>query len=199
MSLSNNRLNDIPEEEKKKLTLTQKMKLVFPELANMNKIPMAVKSHYLGTRAQVRSGEKELTWTGLTLHELEDMTDRLRARGRAQYAKIKESGGTPFGAPSGESQTKEPSKKRKKRESVPVKTAISQGRTEPSTTTEAKKTRKRRKVAPKESATENPDLAEEYLAFLKNRAKLASIQEETSAHHVQSDSESDSSNSTESD
>lgn len=97
-STAHNRLDSIHDnEEKKKLTLTQKMKLVFPELASMTKIPMSVKSHYLGTRQQVKSGEKELTWTGLTLLELNAMTERLRERGRAQYAKIRQAGGKPFG------------------------------------------------------------------------------------------------------
>lgn len=88
--------NDSTSDEKK-LSLTQKMKLVFPELSKMNKIPMSVKSHYLGTRAQVKAGERELTWTGLTLEELTEMTTRLRERGRQQYQKLKESGGRPFG------------------------------------------------------------------------------------------------------
>ena len=134
----NNNNNNNTANDDKKLTLTQKMKLVFPELASMTKIPMSVKSHYLGTRAQVKSGERELTWTGLTLWELEAMTTRLRERGRLQYQRIKDSGGSPFCASGSlpvkkEKQAKKESKKEakktekkeesksKKRKEVPVK------------------------------------------------------------------------------
>lgn len=95
MSAGKKILDDYSPEEKK-LSLNHKMKMVFPELAHLSKIPMSIKSHYLGTRAQVKSGEREMTWTGLTAADLETMTQKLRERGRLQYLKAKKEGRQPF-------------------------------------------------------------------------------------------------------
>ena len=174
----------------KKMSLTQKMKLVFPELSKMNKIPMSVKSHYLGTRAQVKAGERELTWTGLTLDELTEMTARLRERGRQQYQKLKEAGGRPFGvgpvesAPK-ESEPKPPTKSKKRKAEEPQPAAVIEVKA-------AAPIKRARSKADKENKRVQAKAYEELQRQIEAREKELKTARASSEKHVVSDSESDS-------
>lgn len=174
----------------KKMSLTQKMKLVFPELSKMNKIPMSVKSHYLGTRAQVKAGERELTWTGLTLDELTEMTVRLRERGRQQYQKLKEAGGRPFGVGPVESAPKEPepkptTKSKKRKVEEPQSAAF----TEAKVAAPIKRARSKAGKENKRSQVKAYDELQRQIEALEKENKAARA---SSEKHVVSNSESDS-------